>query len=89
MPEIKLYYYYYYYIYTPGLVFKSELISFWCHNQNIRSAGIGVGIVHKNSVGVGVRIVTKMTGVGIEKVCTGIGIIEGGIAPGLDLGQSM
>ena len=56
----------------------------WYLNQNlynsgvtiriiIRSAGIGVGIVHKNSVGVGigVRIVTKMTGVGIgiEKVC--------------------
>ena len=54
----------------------------WYLNQNlynsgvtiriiIRSAGvgIGVGIVHKNSVGV--RIVTKMTGVGvgIEKVC--------------------
>ena len=31
--------------------------------------GIGVGIVDKNSVGVGIEIVTKMTGVGIEKVC--------------------
>ena len=56
----------------------------WYLNQNlynsgvtiriiIRSAGvgIGVGIVHKNSVvvGIGVGIVTKMTGVGIEKVC--------------------
>ena len=60
----------------------------WYLNQNlynsgvairiiIRSAGvgIGVGIVHKKSVGVGigVRIVTKVTGVGvgigIEKVC--------------------
>ena len=33
--------------------------------MNISSAG--VGIIHKNCVGVG--IVTKMTGVGIGKVC--------------------
>ena len=30
--------------------------------------GVGTGIVHKNSVA-RVGIVTKMTGVGIEKVC--------------------
>ena len=52
----------------------------WYLNQNlynsgvtiriiIRSAGVGIGIVHKNSVGVGIGIITKMTGVGIEKVC--------------------
>ena len=43
--------------------------------MNISSAGVGivykncvgVGIVHKNCVGVG--IVTKMTGLGIRKVC--------------------
>ena len=63
------------YIYPPGLVFKSELESQSeykeCWSRNL--VGIGVGIVHKNSVGVGigVGIVTKMTGVGvgIEKVC--------------------
>ena len=33
--------------------------------MNISSAGVGIGVVHKNYVGVG--IVTKMTGVG--KVC--------------------
>ena len=43
--------------------------------MNLRSAGVGivnkncvgVGIVHKNFVGV--VIVTKMTGLGIRKVC--------------------
>ena len=48
--------------------------------MNISSAG--VGIVHKNCVGVG--IVTKMTGVGIGKVCWNRNrIIEAGITPGL------
>ena len=52
---------------------------------------MGVGIVHKNSVGVGVGIVTKMTGVGIgiercAGIGIGVGIIECGIAPGLMLG---
>ena len=51
-----------------------ELRLHYSINQNLYNSGVrmnissaGVGIIHKNCVGVG--IVTKMTEVGIGKVC--------------------